>query len=400
MAKFKYEGYDKNSVAKFGTLEAEDLSDAYAALQFQGITVVNLEAEKSSITNFLAENLLRLQLGEKWKAVFFRELGVMLGVMNVHDAILSLKKSSTEKVAQKIFDELFQSIEHGETFSAALRRQEIFFGSDVIQSVEIAEASGKLQEVTTQIAKRLEQSYATERKVRGALFYPAVVLIAAIVAALIMIKYTLPVFESFYSDQGGELPLITLILLRGGNFLTENLFLLAICLVAGIFFVVVIYREVEGVKLFFDNLKWQTKIFREIELRNLFGRLSFLLESGITLNDAVKMCSQSSGNLFVKNFLEEVKNSVERGEKFGTALKKFVKNLSALYLGLIVTGEESGELSEMLKQCESMADFEIEETLRGLPAKTEVYGTLAAGIIVGALVFSIILPILNMTNLF
>lgn len=400
MTKFKYEGYDKNSVAKFGTLEAEDLSDAYAALQFQGITVVNLEAEKSSIKNFLAETLLRLQLAEKWKAVFFRELSVMLGVMNVHDAILSLKKSSTEKAAQKIFDELFQSIEHGETFSVALRRQEIFFGSDVIQSVEIAEASGKLQEVTAQIANRLEQSYATERKVRSALFYPAVVLIAAIVAALIMIKYTLPVFESFYSDQGGELPLITLILLRGGNFLTENLFLLAIFSVAGIFFAVIIYREVEGVKLFFDKLKWQTKIFREIELRNLFGRLSFLLESGITLNDAVKMCSQSSGNLFVKNFLEEVKKSVERGENFGTALKKSVKNVSALQIGLIVAGEESGELSEMLKQCERVADFEIEEALRGLPAKAEVYGTLAAGVIVGALVFSIVLPILNMTNLF
>ena len=400
MLKFKYEGYDKNSVAKFGTLEAENLSDAYNALQFQGVTVVNLEVEKSGTLKFFAENFLRLQLDGKWQAVFFRELSVMLGVMNVHDAILSLKKSSTESHAQKIFDELFQAVENGETFSAALKRYEVVFGSDTIQSVEIAETSGKLQEVTAQISNRLEQSYTTERKVRSALFYPVTVLAAAIIAAVIMIKYTLPVFETFYSEQGGELPLITLILLRGGNFLTDNLVLILIFLVATIFLAVIIYREVEGVKLFFDKLKWQIKIFREIELRNLFGRLSFLLESGITLNDAVKMCSQSSGNLFVKNFLDEVKSSVERGENFGSALKKFVKNFSALYLGLIVTGEESGELTEMLKQCESMADFEIEEMLRGLPAKAEVYGTLTAGVIVGALVFSIILPILNMTNLF
>ena len=400
MTKFKYEGYDKNSVAKFGTLEAENLSDAYAALQFQGITVVNLETYKSGIANFFAEYFLRLQLGEKWKAVFFRELSVMLGVMNVHDAILSLKKSSAENSAQKIFTELSQSVENGETFSAALKRQEIFFGNDVIQTVEIAEASGKLQEVTAQIANRLERSYTTERKIRSALFYPLVVLIAAVIAAVIMIKYTLPVFETFYDEQGGELPLITLVLLRGGNFLTENLILILFFFVAVIFFAVIICREVEGVKLFFDKLKWQTKIFREIELRNLFGRLSFLLESGIILNDAVNMCSQSSGNLFVKNFLEEVKNSVERGNNFGVSLKKFAKNFSTLYLGLIVTGEDSGELTEMLKQCEKMADFEVEETLRGLPAKAEVYGTLAAGIIVAALVFSIVLPILNMTNLF
>ncbi len=68
-------------------------------------------------------------------------------------------------------------------------------------------------------------------------------------------------------------------------------------------------------------------------------------------------------------------------------------------MGLIVTGESSGNIVEMLRQCESMADFEIEEILRALPAKAEVYGTLTAGVIVGALVFSIILPILNMTDL-
>ena len=98
MAKFKYEGYDKNSVAKFGTLDAENLSDAYAALQFQGVTVVNLEVVKSDSAKFLSEYFLRLQLGKKWKSVFFRELSVMLGVMNVHDAIKSLKKSKTAKL--------------------------------------------------------------------------------------------------------------------------------------------------------------------------------------------------------------------------------------------------------------------------------------------------------------
>ena len=402
MQKFKYEGYDKNSVAKFGVLEAENLSDAYNALKFQGVTVVNIEAEKISTLNFLADYFLRLQLGGKWQAVFFRELGVMLGVMNVHDAIKSLKKNSTELSAQKIFSQLYDSLERGETFSAALKNYEVIFGSEIIQSVEIAESSGKLQEVTLQISERLERSYSTERKVRSAMFYPATVLIAAFLAAVIMIKFTLPVFESFYKDQGGELPLITEILLRGGNFVTENFLLLGICFVGIFFSGIVIYREVEGVKFFFDKLKWQIKIYREIELRNFFGRLNFLLESGIILNDALKLCSMSGGNLFVKKFLTEAEHLVARGENLGEVLKKNLsqKNFPALYLGLIITGEESGELSAMLRQCESMADFEIEEILRELPAKAEVYGTVSAGIIVAALVFSIILPILNMSTLF
>ena len=120
-----------------------------------------------------------------------------------------------------------------------------------------------------------------------------------------------------------------------------------------------------------------------------------MLESGITLDAAIKLSAASSGNLYVKKILGDMKFSVERGEKLGEVLKKLSKKFSAIYLGLIVTGEESGKLVEMLRQCEMMADFEVDEILRTLPAKAEIYGTITAGIIVGALVFSIILPILN-----
>ena len=79
--------------------------------------------------------------------------------------------------------------------------------------------------------------------------------------------------------------------------------------------------------------------------------------------------------------------------------KNVIKNISPLYLGLIATGEATGEIVGMLRQCEAMADFEIDETLRELPAKAEVYGTVAAGLIVAMLVFSIMLPIFSMSSL-
>ena len=398
--KFKYEGYDKNSIMQVGTLDAENLSDAYAALQFQGVTVVNLSAEKISLEKFFSDMWKKIKLGGRWKSIFFRELGVMLGVMNLHDALQTLAESSSEKFAEELLQEMAAAVERGENFSSTLRQYEVIFGGETIQAVEVGEVGGKLQEVTTQIADRLERSYATQRKVTSAMYYPAVVLVAAIIAAVVMVNVTLPVFEDFYQTQGGELPLITQLLLFGGKFFAENFFVIFLLALAAIFFMVIIYHEVDAIKFFVGGVKWRIKIFREIELRNFFGRLSFLVESGITLNEAIKLCALSSDNLYVKKFLDEMQSSIERGEKFGLTLKKILQDFSTLYLGLIMTGEESGELSEMLKQCESMADFEVEETLRSLPAKAEVYGTLLAGLIVGALVFAVVLPILNMTNLF
>lgn len=397
MKKFRYKGYDENSNLQTGTLNAENYSDAYEALKFQGITVVKLEPDKKEFSNFLSEMILKFRLDGNMQSVFFRELSVMLGVMTLHESLQTLAKSSVGHASEKILNDLISGVESGEKFSDAMRRHEMIFDADAINFVAIGETSGKLREVTEGLANRLAQSYMTRKKVTGALYYPLVVFIAALVAAAVTINVTLPVFENFYAERGDTLPLITLIFLIGGRFLAENFFLVLLAIFAGIFFCLFVYRTNPGVKKFIDRLKLEVKVVREIELRNLFSRLGFLTESGITLNEAIKLSADSGGNSYVREKLSRVQIAIERGEKLGDALKKNLKKISPLYLGLITTGEETGELVQMLEQCENMADFEIEETLRTLPAKAEVFGTLAAGAIVAALVFSIMLPIFEFT---
>ena len=399
MKKFKYKYYDAHSIPQFGTLEAEDYATAYAALLYQGVTVVSLTQERLSLKRFLTDLILRMQLGERWSSVFFRELGVMLGSMTLNDALELLQNTASGTASEKILRDLTNAVNGGAKFSDALKRHEAIFSSDVVQSIEIAETGGKLQEVTQSLAAQLERSYATSRKVRGALYYPLVVFCAAIIAAVIMINVTLPIFESFYTSNGGELPLITSALLHGGKFLTEHLILIAAAFFVTILAALIIYREVDDVKFLVDKFKLNVKLLREIELRNLFGRLSFLLESGVILDEALKMCALSSENLFLQQILSDAKFSIEKGATLDIILRGSLKGISPLYLGLLATGESTGEIVEMLRQCESMADFEIAETLRELPAKAEVYGTLAAGLIVAALVFSIMLPIFSMSSL-
>ena len=397
MKKFKYKGYDAQAVEQVGTLEAENYSEAYAALSYQGVTVVRLEQASPDLLKTLEKFLLKQKLGGQWRSVFFRELSVMLGVMTLHDSLITLANAAKNHPSEKILNELVEHISEGHSFSSALERYEIIFGGDAIQSVEIGERSGNLQEVTARLAIQLERNYLTEKKVRGAMYYPLFVLLAAFIAAIILVNVTLPVFENFFAEQGGELPLMTKILLHGGKFLSENWILIVFgFLLSGIFFAT-IYNRIQSMKNFLDRLKLKSKLLREIELRNFFGRLSFLLESGVTLDEAIKLCAMASKNLFLQKKLTEIKFLIERGGSLGdlTAKEKF----PPLYVGLIVTGEAGGELVNMLRQCESMADFEVEEILRSLPAKAEIFGTLIAGLIVSMLVFAVILPILDTTNL-
>ena len=397
MKKFKYRGYNSQSVEQVGTLEAEDYREAYAALSYQGVTVVKLEPVQASFVQAAENFLLKQKLGGQWRAVFFRELSVMLGVMTLHDSLKTLADAAKNHPSEKILSELVAAVGEGENFSAALERYEIIFGGDAIQSVEIGEASGNLQDVTARLAAQLERNYSTEKKVRGAMYYPAFVLLAAFAAAVILINVTLPVFESFFAERGSNLPLVTLILLRGGKILAEHWLIIAATVTGGIAACVVAIRRVESVKFFLDGLKLKVKLLREVALRNFFGRLSFLLESGVTLDEAIKLCAAADKNLVVRKVLGDIKFSVERGESLGSLVAK--KNFPPLYVGLIVTGEAGGELVNMLRQCEAMADFEVEEILRTLPAKAEIFGTVLAGLIVATLVFAVMLPILDTTTL-
>ena len=395
--KFRYKGYDAQSVELSGTLEAEDYSEAYAALNYQGVTVVELAPTKPNLAQAAKIFLLKLNLGGQWRAVFFRELSVMLGVMTLHDSLRTLARAALNHPSEKILSELVAAVGEGQSFGEALERWEIIFGGDTIQSVSIGEASGNLQDVTARLAAQLERNYSTEKKIRGAMYYPLFVLLAAIVAAIVLVNVTLPVFENFFAQQGGELPLVTLILLRGGKFLAEHWALIVVAAaIAGVGVATVINR-VEAVKFFLDGLKLSNKLLREVELRNFFGRLSFLLESGVTLDEALKLCAAATKNLRVRKTLGDIKFSVERGASLGALVGK--ENFPPLYVGLIVTGESGGELVNMLRQCESMADFEVEEILRTLPAKAEIFGTVLAGLIVATLVFAVMLPILDVTTL-
>ncbi len=395
--KFRYKGYDAQSVELSGTLEAEDYSEAYAALNYQGVTVVELAPTKPNLAQAAKIFLLKLNLGGQWRAVFFRELSVMLGVMTLHDSLRTLACAALNHPSEKILSELVAAVGEGQSFGEALERWEIIFGGDTIQSVSIGEASGNLQDVTARLAAQLERNYSTEKKIRGAMYYPLFVLLAAIVAAIVLVNVTLPVFENFFAQQGGELPLVTLILLHGGKFLAEHWALIVVAAaIAGVGVATVINR-VEAVKFFLDGLKLSNKLLREVELRNFFGRLSFLLESGVTLDEALKLCAAATKNLRVRKTLGDIKFSVERGASLGALVGK--ENFPPLYVGLIVTGESGGELVNMLRQCESMADFEVEEILRTLPAKAEIFGTVLAGLIVATLVFAVMLPILDVTTL-
>ena len=267
------------------------------------------------------------------------------------------------------------------------------FSHNVIQMINIAQKSGRMQEISERLADRLEKNYKSRKKLQSALYYPAVVFIVSLFAAAVLINVMLPTFASFFESQGSSLPELTLFFMKSAIFVSENflsIFSSIIFLFVGFIFA---YKKILPVRIFFDKLFLKIPFIGKLicyrEWMNAFGSLSFLIESGIQIDDAVGMIAAATSNKYLRSIWLDIKYNVAHGDNLQSEI------FPTEYQGLIATGEASGTLSDMLRRCEKMSEFELEEFSNQIPVKAEIFGTLFVGLIVAGIVFSVVLPILS-----
>ena len=257
----------------------------------------------------------------------------------------------------------------------------------------IAQRSGRMQEISEKLAERLEKNYRVRKKLRSALYYPAFVLFVAIISMAIIVNVVLPTFSDFFDNQGTSLPLLTQIFMSTAVFISENiLMILVIVILLSIGFMWT-YKNFIAIQMIIDRYLLKVpfigRLISQREWMNAFGSLSFLLESGVQIDESIYMVANSTSNQYVKSVWLDVKHEVEHGGQIRSEI------FPVEYQGLITTGEASGTLSDMLRRCEKMSEFELEELSAQIPVKAEIFGTLFVGIIVALVVFSVILPVLS-----
>ena len=376
-----------------GELSAKNEREAYLVLQNQGLVAVEIKEIKKSIIGRIAEKIEYFNIDDKWTALFFRRLSTTLDIMTLNDALSLFAQSTKEKTQQKIIHSMINDIKRGRTLAEAMESYSSIFSKNIVQMIVIAQHSGRMQEITGKLAEQLEKNYKAKKKIRSALYYPTFVLIVAMIAISILISIVLPTFTNFFASQEMDLPILTKIFLTIGLFFANNLSMILFLITIVILMCLWIYKNSPEVQLLYDKsllkLPFFGKLIAQREWMNSFGSLSFLLESGVQIDQAIEMIANATSNKHLKNLWLEIKYKVERGEHLQST------EIPTEYQGLITTGEASGTLPEMLKRCEMLSEFEVDEMSNQIPVKVEVFSTLFIGIIVALIAFSVILPVLS-----
>jgi len=326
----------------------------------------------------------------------------MIGAgIDILSSLLTMAKQIENKRLKETIGDVARNIEAGESFSSALTRHPRVFSKLFVNMVKAGEASGKLSEVLNRFAKFSEHQADLRQKIKGALFYPIILLFAGIAVTLFIITFIIPQFAEIFLKTGIRLPLVTLILYKIGLTIKHFWFsfiLLLIAVVLGIRF----YTSTDSGRFKIDILKLKLPLlgplYRKASISRFSRTLATLVTSGVPILQSLDIVKDVIGNEVLAYVLGNVRNSLERGQGLSQTLK-ISEEFPADAVAMISVGEETGNLDGMLNKISDFYDMSLGYTIKKLTAVLEPLLLVLIGCMVGFIMASMLLPIFDMIKL-
>ncbi len=402
MSLYKYSAKDMAGRVIAGTIEADTDVVVVEHLRNLGFFITNIErqAERPSTSELLQS---AFGIGLRELAIFSRQLSTMInaGVPLVH-ALSILEQQTSNKKLRIVVEQIRLDVEGGSAISDALARHPRVFSRLYINMVEAGETGGVLDQVLMRIATYLEKEVALRQKIRAALVYPALLTVAAVAGLLFMTVVILPQFQDLFKALGGSaaLPLPTQIAMAVSVAIRRFWYILLGGLVILSFVLRRYVRTPQG-RAQYDRLKLRLPILGELNRKIVVARFSrtlgTLVGSGVPIVQALEVVAKAIGNTVIGRAVEAVGAGIREGQTIALPLQ-----LSGVFPPMLVqmtkVGEETGALEQMLEKVADFYDIEVETTVQSLTSLLEPVLIIFMGLVVGAMVVSLYLPIFELAS--
>ena len=345
----------------------------------------------------------KLKVPQNDLLVFFRQMAVMLksGVPLSQALELLAENMTNKKFGSNILD-VSRRLGGGEELSTSLGNFPRIFSPIMIGLIEAGEAGGILSEVLERLASLVESQSKIKGQITGALIYPVAILVLAVTISLALLIFIVPTFDEMFKSMGAELPGLTSFMLVLSRIVTSLGFVIVapITVFIGFYFFNITYSTQSGRK-FIDGLVLKIPLFGDLilksELASMSDTLSTLINSGISIVEAIERCINASSNEIIKIALRRSISLVTQGQELSTSLET-AKVIPRLLISMIKIGEETGALSFMLENLANFYKREVEEAVTVLTKAMEPAVIFVVAAIVGTIVISLYLPMFSLIN--
>ena len=405
MPAFSYKVKTPRGGVVVGTLDAPELRTAAEMLRRQRYVVLDLKPGRgagttgATTTGGAGISLFKPKVKAKDVVLFSRQLATMVGaglpiMRGLGTMIDQVENPAMKDVVTKIRDD----IEHGISISQAMAKFPKIFNTLYVSMVAAGETAGNLDQILDRLTGYLEAAEELQRKVKGAMSYPAVIVSAVIVVVIFLMVFVIPTFVDVFQEAGAKLPMMTQITIGMSNWMKNNIGVL-VAIIAGIFFFLRWYRSTPAGSLAIDRILLRAPVFGQLIRKQAVARftrtLSTMIHGGVPILQAMEVVAKTSGNRVVEEVVIKSMESIKEGEKISEPLKQSGV-FPPMVIQMISVGEETGKLPEMLVRVADFYDSEVDTAVASLSSMIEPLVIIFMGVIVGFLVISMFMPMFEL----
>ncbi len=398
---FNYQTVDQTGAPKTGSIDAANVDIAISSLQRRGLVITSIE-EAGKKGGFLNLNISFFdRVSNKDVVILSRQLATLFEAQVSALRIFRLLGSESENkfLGTKLI-QISDDLQAGSSISAALQKHPKVFSEFYVSMVKAGEESGKLNETFEYLADYLDRTYELVTKAKGALIYPAFVMMTFITVMVLMFTMVIPKISAILVESGQDIPIYTKIVLGISNFLVGYGFILLGLVIVGGFF---LYRFIETPvgKVAFDNFKlsipYLSNLYRKLYWARLADNMNTMLVSGIPMIRALELTSSVINNSIYQKILADAVDSVKAGKTVSESLSGNGE-IPGIMLQMIRVGEESGELGSILKTLAKFYSREVVTAVDALVGLIEPLMIVLLGAGVATLLASVLIPIYNVAS--
>ena len=398
--KFRVSIETKEGAQETRTVEAPNRFGVYSQMEELGVTVLEVAEEKKK----LSVGNIHFGTGIKTdeKITFTKNLSAMLGAGLTLSRALSVIERQTKNAAlKKVVASVEEKIKTGGSFHEALAEHRQVFSELFIAMTKAGEESGTIAESLKAVARQMDRAYSLQKKVKGAMIYPCIILSAILVIGVLMLMFVVPTLSATFESLGVKLPVATQVIVNLSDFMAAHVIIVLLILVAFFGSIMAFVKSKVGSNvILFVALRIPVigDLVRETMGARATRALSSLLSSGVEMLTAISIAGEVVGKNVFGKVLVEAQENVRKGEQLSVTFNKYPTLFPPFVADMILVGEETGKVADMLGQVAEYYEVDVEERTKDLSTIIEPMLMLVIGVFVGIFAISMIAPIYSLSD--
>ncbi len=395
---YQYKGKNVQGKNVKGTMEAESKNEVAVSLRRQNVFPTEIVNE-AQLGREIKLTRTKKKITVKDLSIFCNQFSTIIRAgISLIECLDILRKQSENTTLQEILDQIFEDVQKGVPLSKSMSKHPKAFPQLLINMVESGELSGQLDLIMKRMADHYDKEYKLAMKIKQAMVYPIILIVASVLISILLITLVLPNFINMFQDFGVPLPLLTQILLAVGDFFKNYWYVVF----GAIVLIIILFQRFISTpdgRLKFDDVKLHMPIFgpvnRKISTSRFSRNLSTMISSGISIIDSMEMVSRVIGNARISAGIEDALDLMKKGDGIASPLSR-LKLFPPMLISMIRIGEDTGNLESLLETTADFYDQEVDVAIQSMLQLLNPLILLFMGGIVGMIVLAIALPMFEM----